>query len=166
MTKSPLILRPGIAEAPIYVPGAHGDDTAAIPPAVLSANENPLGCSASALAAWTEIGLSVARAGYRKIVIVNSHGGNLDLVSILSRELRVEAGMLAVKCQWGNFDAPEGMYTDHERQYGIHGGDIETSLMLHLRPDLVRMELVADFPSQQQSYVKEFKHLRGHGKAQ
>ena len=38
--------------------------------------------------------------------------------------------------------------------------------MLHLRPDLVRMELAADFPSQQQSYLKEFKHLRGHGKAQ
>ena len=65
----------------------------------------------TALAAWTEIGLSVARAGIRKIVIVNSHGGNLDLVSILSRELRVEAGMLAVKCQWGAFGHPEGMYS-------------------------------------------------------
>jgi creatinine amidohydrolase len=64
----------------------------------------------TALAAWQEIGLSVARAGVRKIVIVNSHGGNLDLVSILSRELRVRAGMLAVKCQWGAFGHPEGMY--------------------------------------------------------
>jgi histidinol-phosphate aminotransferase len=54
MTKSPLILRPGIAEAPIYVPGAHGDDTAAIPPAVLSANENPLGPSPKAIAAYGE----------------------------------------------------------------------------------------------------------------
>ena len=101
----------------------------------------------TALAAWTEIGLSVARAGYRKIVIVNSHGGNLDLVSILSRELRVEAGMLAVKCQWGNFGAPEGMYTDHERQYGIHGGDVETSLMLNFHPDCVDMSKAIDFRS-------------------
>ena len=93
--------------------------------------------AATALAAWTEIGLSVARAGVRKIVIANSHGGNLDLVSILSRELRVQAGMLAIKCQWGNFGHPEGMYSDHERQYGIHGGDVETSLMLAFRPDTV-----------------------------
>ena len=64
----------------------------------------------TALAAWVEIGLSVARAGLRKIVIVNSHGGNLDLVSILSRELRVRAGMLAVKCQWTSFGTPDGLY--------------------------------------------------------
>nr|WP_256372966.1 creatininase family protein [Pseudoruegeria sp. HB172150] len=101
----------------------------------------------TALAAWTEIGMSVARAGYRKIVIVNSHGGNLDLVSILSRELRVEAGMLAVKCQWGGFGHPEGMYSEHERAYGIHGGDVETSLMLAFRPDCVEMGQAKDFRS-------------------
>ena len=93
----------------------------------------------TALAAWQEIGLSVARAGVRKIVIVNSHGGNLDLISILSRELRVRAGMLAVKCQWGAFGTPAGMYTDHEKSFGIHGGDVETSLMLHFRPETVDM---------------------------
>lgn len=57
----------------------------------------------TALRAWTEIGMSVARAGIQKLLIVNSHGGNLDLVSILTRELRVQAGMLAVKTQWGSF---------------------------------------------------------------
>ena len=81
----------------------------------------------TALTAWTQIGLSVARAGLRKIVIVNSHGGNLDLVSILSRELRVQAGMLAVKCQWMGFGLPEGMYSRQETSFGIHGGDVETS---------------------------------------
>ncbi len=74
--------------------------------------------AATALSVWTEIGLSVARAGFKKIVIVNSHGGNLDLISILSRELRVEAGMLAVKCQWGSFGHPLEMYTDHEKAFG------------------------------------------------
>lgn len=93
----------------------------------------------TALAAWTEIGLSVARAGFRKIVIVNSHGGNLDLISILSRELRVQAGMLAVKCQWGSFGHPQDMYSDHELRFGIHGGDVETSLMLAFAPDTVDM---------------------------
>ncbi len=101
----------------------------------------------TALRAWREIGLSVARAGVRKIVIVNSHGGNLDLNSILSRELRVEAGMLAIKCQWGNFGAPDGLFSEREIAYGIHGGDRETSLMLHFRPETVDMSEARDFIS-------------------
>src|SRR6056297_1463478 len=101
----------------------------------------------TALKAWMEIGLSVARAGLRKIVIVNSHGGNLDLVSILTRELRVQAGMLAVKCQWGAFGTPEGMYPAEEKAYGIHGGDVETSLMLAFRPETVDMSQAAHFRS-------------------
>ncbi len=103
--------------------------------------------AATALAAWTEIGLSVARAGFKKIVIVNSHGGNLDLVSILSRELRVQARMLAVKCQWGSFGYPDGMYSDREMAFGLHGGDVETSLMLAFRPELVDMNQAGDFVS-------------------
>ncbi|MBO6791008.1 MAG: creatininase family protein [Dinoroseobacter sp.] len=101
----------------------------------------------TALAAWQQIGLSVARAGCRKIVIVNSHGGNLDLISILSRELRVRAGMMAVKCQWGSFGKPDGLYSDQENTFGIHGGDLETSLMLHFRSELVDMTKAKDFRS-------------------
>jgi creatinine amidohydrolase len=105
----------------------------------------------TALRAWVEIGLSVARAGLRKIVIVNSHGGNLDLVSILTRELRVRAGLLAVKCQWMGFGTPDGMYTDNERAFGIHGGDVETSLMLAFRPETVDMGQAQDFRSSAES---------------
>jgi len=103
--------------------------------------------AATALQAWTEIGLSVARAGLKKLVIVNSHGGNLDLISILSRELRVQAGMRAIKCQWSGFGTPEGMYSTHEKAYGIHGGDVETSLMLAFRPQTVDMTQAQDFKS-------------------
>ncbi len=105
----------------------------------------------TALRAWKEIGRSVARAGIRKIVIVNSHGGNLDLISILARELRVDAGMLAVKCQWGNFGTPEGMFSEREEDFGIHGGDRETSLMLHFHPELVDMEAAENFVSTAES---------------
>ncbi|QIE42762.1 creatininase family protein [Rhodobacteraceae bacterium SC52] len=105
----------------------------------------------TALKAWVEIGLSVARAGIRKIVIVNSHGGNLDLVSILSRELRVRAGMLAIKCQWGSFGHPAGMYTADELRFGIHGGDVETSLMLSFRPQTVDMGAAMDNRSSAQA---------------
>lgn len=101
----------------------------------------------TALRAWVEIGLSVARAGIKKLVIVNSHGGNLDLVSILSRELRVQAGMLAVKCQWMSFGHPAGLFTEAERAFGIHGGDVETSLMLAFEPHTVDMTQARDFRS-------------------
>jgi creatinine amidohydrolase len=103
--------------------------------------------AATVLAAWTEIGLSVARAGVRKIVILNSHGGNADLISILSRELRVQANMLAVRLGWGAMGMPPGLYSDQETRYGIHGGDMETSLLLHFRPDTVDMTAARDFRS-------------------
>jgi creatinine amidohydrolase len=101
----------------------------------------------TALAAWTEIGLSVARAGVKKIVILNSHGGNADLISILSRELRVQAGMLAVRLGWSAMGLPPGLYSDQETRFGIHGGDMETSLLLHFRPDTVEMSAARDFRS-------------------
>ncbi|MBI1172604.1 creatininase family protein [bacterium] len=101
----------------------------------------------TALAAWTEIGLSVARAGVRKLVILNSHGGNVDLISIVGRELRVQAGMFVVKLGWGAFGPPEGMYSRQETTYGIHGGDVETSLVLAFRPETVDMSQARDFRS-------------------
>jgi creatinine amidohydrolase len=101
----------------------------------------------TALRAWTEIGLSVARAGLRRLIVVNSHGGNADLVSILSRELRVRAGMLAVRAAWTAFGTPAGMYSPREQAFGIHGGDYETSLMLHFHPGLVNRAALADLPS-------------------
>ena len=101
----------------------------------------------AALAAWLDIGLSVARAGLRKIILVNSHGGNSDLMSIMARELRVRAGMLAVRCSWSAMGGPEGMYSERERTFGIHGGDYETSVMLHFRPELVDMAVAQDFRS-------------------
>lgn len=116
--------------------------------------------------AWFEIGESVARAGLRKLVLINSHGGNVPVLDIIARDLRVKHDMFVTATNWLRFGQPEGLYPEEEFTYGIHGGDIETSLMLHLRPDLVRMEAATDFGSEQQRFLQEFKHLRGHGKAQ
>ncbi len=99
----------------------------------------------TALRAWTEIGLSVARAGVKKLLILNSHGGNADLISIVSRELRVEADMFVVRMGWGAGGVPEGLYSPQEMAQGIHGGDNETSLMLHFRPETVDMSRADDF---------------------
>jgi creatinine amidohydrolase len=101
----------------------------------------------TALRAWTEIGLSVARAGVRKMLILNSHGGNADLISIVSRELRVRAGMYCVRMGWGGLGLPEGLFSDQEMRHGIHGGDSETSLMLHFAPETVDMAAAQDFRS-------------------
>lgn len=101
----------------------------------------------TALAAWVQVGLNVAATGCKRIIIVNSHGGNVDLMSILARELRARAGMLAVRCQWGSFGTPDGLFSEQERTHGIHGGDYETSLMLHFHPDLVDMSSARDFRS-------------------
>ncbi|WP_417687186.1 creatininase family protein [Roseibium sp.] len=116
--------------------------------------------------AWYEIGESVARAGIRKLVLINSHGGNVPIIDIVARELRVHYEMLVTATAWARFGQPEGLFPAEEFTYGIHGGDIETSIMLHLHPDLVRMDQARDFRSAQQDYIKNYKYLRGHGPQQ
>ncbi len=106
-----------------------------------------------------EIGESVRRAGLRKIILANSHGGNVSVIGIVARELRVRFGMLAVPTQWGSFGLPVKMYDTAESRYGIHAGDIETSLMLHFRPELVHMDKAKNFISADVAIEKEFKKL-------
>ena len=113
--------------------------------------------------AWTELGASVARAGVRKLVVVNSHGGNEEIMGIVTRELRVRFGMLAVKTSWSRFERPAGLYSDIEDRFGIHGGDFETSVMLHFRPDLVDMTKAEDFASSVVRAEEEFELLKPTG---
>jgi len=94
---------------------------------------------------WLEIGDSLARAGVRKLVLFNSHGGQIQVMDIVARELRVRHAMLVVQASWFRFGLPEGVFDTSEARHGIHGGDIETSMMLAVRPDLVRMDRAADF---------------------
>ena len=97
--------------------------------------------------AWTEIGESVARTGCRKLIFMNSHGGNVPCSAAVVRELRVRFGMLAVHAAWHALGYPEGMFRPEERAHGIHGGDAETSLMLAFRPGTVRMSEARNFVS-------------------
>ena len=112
---------------------------------------------------WCELGASVARAGVRKLAIVNSHGGNEEIMGIVARELRVRHGMLVAKTGWSRFGTPDGMYSYLEKRHGIHGGDMETSLMLHFRPDLVRMEKAENFLSAAARAEDELRLLRPTG---
>jgi len=99
------------------------------------------------IAVLTEIGRSVGRARVRRLVVLNSHGGQPQVVDIVCRRLRAD-GMFAVNCMASRLGRPpEMVLSQDEQRHGIHGGLVETSLMLHLRPDLVRMQHAADFRS-------------------
>jgi creatinine amidohydrolase len=109
---------------------------------------------------------SVARAGVKKMILANSHGGNVPILDIVAREMRVNHGMLCVAMHWSRLGQPQGMYSAWESKFGIHGGDVETSIMLAARPDLVRMDKAQRFSSTQERFEQEFKHLRAHGPVQ
>ena len=110
--------------------------------------------------AWTEIGDSVARTGCRKLVFINSHGGNVPVIDIVARELRVKHRMLAAHAAWHRLGLPEGMFSAEERAHGIHGGEVETSLMLAFQPHIVKMDRAENFVSAAVGIEQEFRQLR------
>jgi creatinine amidohydrolase len=113
----------------------------------------------TAIAAWTELGESLARAGVRKLVMVTSHGGNVAAMELVARDLRVRLGMLAVTVGWHRFGYPDGSFSAEEKKHGIHGGDIETSLMLAAQPDTVRMDKAPNATPATIEMAREFKWL-------
>lgn len=117
-----------------------------------------------ALDAWQRIVEGVLRTGCRKLVIVNSHGGNGPLVDLLAHEVRARHRCLAVRASWQRFGYPDGLFDDVERTHGIHGGAIETSLMLAFRPDLVRLGEVRDFAPTSVAMERDFLRLRAGGR--
>ena len=115
--------------------------------------------AATAIKAWTEIGESLTRAGLRKLLLVTSHGGNVAAIELVARDLRTRLSMLAVTVGWQRFGYPEGTFSGEERRHGIHGGDIETSLMLAAMPDAVRTEKAAQATPATVAMAREFKWL-------
>lgn len=97
--------------------------------------------AATLMAVVHDLGRSVANTPLRKLVLLNGHGGNTALLNVCARELRLDFGLAtfvmhpSVPPDHGGASAAEEFGT------GIHGGKDETSLVLHLRPDLVRMDL-------------------------
>jgi creatinine amidohydrolase len=106
-----------------------------------------------------EIGESVARAGVRKLVLMNTHGGNVSVLEVVARELRVRCNMMVFMVNWAGFGAPEGLYSADENRYGIHAGDMETSVMLVLDPENVVMEKARDFRSAAQDWDENYSHI-------
>lgn len=118
-------------------------------------------------------GASLAASGIRRLVVSNSHGGNKAVLDTAALRLRREYGMLVVKASWFRFPRPAadsagaavGPLTADEWEHGLHGGAVETAMMLHLHPERVRRGAVRDFPSLGQTLAGSLEYLRPEGPA-
>jgi creatinine amidohydrolase len=97
-----------------------------------------------------DIGASVARAGVKRLVVVNSHGGNVSVLDIACRRIRILHNILAVNAMWARMGKPASMQDPVEGAYGIHAGRDETAVMLALAPHLVHMDKARNFVSRWQ----------------
>jgi creatinine amidohydrolase len=109
----------------------------------------------------TDLGSSLAASPVRRLAFLNGHGGNSALLQVSCRELRRRFGLMTFLMHPGMPVDQGGTSSDAgEHGMGIHGGRNETSVMLHLRPDLVRMDLaVRSVPE----HLARFDHV-GFGK--
>jgi len=116
---------------------------------------------------WTEIGACVALAGVRKLLLFNAHGGQAGLMDIVARDLRARHDLIVYSSNW--YDLPlscevTGLFSATEHRFGIHGGDIETSMMLAAQPAAVDMAWAQDFPSTSQQRAADYPIL-GNGRS-
>ncbi len=118
----------------------------------------------SLIGVWTAIGECVARAGLRKLLIFNSHGGQSGLPEIVAVDLRTRLGMAVAWASPGAFGTPAGLVDPVESAHGLHGGLKETAMLLHLRPDLVRSAALQDFGSAGVAMERDFTWLRATGR--
>jgi len=122
---------------------------------------------ATLIALWSELGACVARAGVKKLLLLNGHGGQVSVMDIVARELRQRHGLLVYSASWFSLpltDAVQGLFSAEEHRFGIHGGEVETSMMLHLAPATVRMEHAQQWRSSSQDRSEKYAVL-GNGKS-
>jgi creatinine amidohydrolase len=116
---------------------------------------------------WTEMGACVAAAGVRKLLLFNAHGGQVGLMDIVGRDLRARHDMLVYYSNWYDLplaDDAMAPFDAAERRFGVHGGDIETSMMLAARPGPVDMAQAQDFASTSQQRAQHYPIL-GNGRS-
>lgn len=95
-----------------------------------------------------DIAQSLKISGFRRLLLFNTHGGNTDLLNVAAREIRIATGMTVFHLGPGSLNVAEDLLTAEEREYGIHGGDYETSVVMAIKPNWVQEQWrVAEFPS-------------------
>jgi creatinine amidohydrolase/Fe(II)-dependent formamide hydrolase-like protein len=101
--------------------------------------------SAQTLAAVIrDIAASLARAGFRRLVLLNSHGGNPPVLDYIARDVHEETGMMLFSIMISRMGVEEVVTDPEELTWGMHAGDSETSWVLAIAPELVHMERTAE----------------------
>jgi creatinine amidohydrolase len=120
---------------------------------------------------WTDIGESVAASGVRKLVLFNAHGGQVSVMDLVARDLRARLDMLVYSVSWFNLPLVDAqgqdvnaLFSAEEQRFGVHAGDVETSMMRALRPERVRMDAAQNFRSSSQDRAERFEIL-GNGRS-
>ncbi|MDM0065979.1 creatininase family protein [Variovorax sp. J31P207] len=115
---------------------------------------------------WSEIGAGVARAGLRKLVLFNAHGGHSGAMDIVARELRAAHGLIVYSSSWFNLPLGEAgaQFSADEHRFGVHAGEMETSMMLALAPGQVAMGAARDFGSTSRQRAADYPIL-GNGRS-
>ena len=121
---------------------------------------------ATIIALWTELGACVARAGIKKLLLLNGHGGQVSMMDVVARELRIKHSLLVYSASWFGLvdDAANQQFCAHEHRFGVHGGEVETSMLLHLDPETVHMERAQNFASTSEMRAGKY-HFIGNGRS-
>jgi len=109
---------------------------------------------------------ALARIGLKRLVLFNTHGGNKHVVDEAGLRARSDHGMLVVKAHSFRLPRPAGVdLPEGEWEHGLHGGAVETAMMLHLGPESVRRDRVETFTSLGEELVDHLALLRPEGSA-
>ena len=121
------------AELPVY----------ALPPVHYGKSNEHIGypgtlavSAATFMAVLRDLGASLSSAGFQKLVLYNTHGGNTSLIDVMARDLRADFGLRTFALHGSGGRAFEGLRPP-ERAYGFHAGEVETALLLASVPELV-----------------------------
>ncbi|MFL6840025.1 MAG: creatininase family protein [Bradyrhizobium sp.] len=115
--------------------------------------------AATALRKWTGIGEDVAQRGVKKLVIITSHGGNSAAMMLVAQDLRAHQKLFVVTTSWSRLSGADKLFPADEVRHGIHGGAVETSIMLARYPDQVRKDAIADFPASSIAMETQYRWL-------
>ena len=115
---------------------------------------------------WLDLAASVARAGVKKLLLFNAHGGHVGLMDVAAREMRGQFGLTVFSSHWYQLPLGEAMaaFSEPEQRFGVHAGDVETSMMLALQPERVDMAQARRFVSASEVRAAQFT-LLGDGRS-
>ncbi len=117
----------------------------------------------TALDAWFQCLSPLRSWGINKVLLFNGHGGQTGLTEVLAQRLRSELGLTAVWCHVDALGVPDGLVSPDEKRIGLHGGLVETALMLAIAPQHVRMDQASNFPSNREAATAGNQALRSGG---